>query len=224
MYVGRPFVTNSIAFGSNIVDIGNVANNSYRTLLVSDPEAQNGGAFNGAVFLYNIGRGLKDSCVAWVAGSGFEAYMGSQAIPVGDVDHDGRDDFMVARDAEIILGPAHIGAVTLFQGSDSYGPPVAVHEPALIPAAMTLSQNFPNPTSSLTDVTFTIRAPGLAGVGVSLKIFDLLGREVMTAYRGVADGYGYTIRINTAYLPAGEYVYRLQCAGTLLSKRMIVLH
>ena len=57
---------------------------------------------------------------------------------------------------------------------------------AAIPVAFTLSQNYPNPFNPSTNMKFTL--PQTASV--SVKIFDLLGREVKTLVNGVkSEGY-----------------------------------
>jgi hypothetical protein len=49
---------------------------------------------------------------------------------------------------------------------------------------------------------------------VSLKVYDVLGREVMTLVNGRQDAGAYNITLNAANLSSGVYFYRLQASAT----------
>lgn len=75
-----------------------------------------------------------------------------------------------------------------------------------IPRTPCLSQNFPNPFNPTTTIRFSIPTRDY----VSLKVFDLLGREVATLLREKLDAAEYSIVFNSRGLPSGIYFYRLQ--------------
>ena len=92
-----------------------------------------------------------------------------------------------------------------------------------IPTEFALLQNYPNPFNPSTTIRYEIPAPS----HVTLKIFDLLGREVATlvdepkaagAYHIVWYGNG----IN-GQAPTGVYLYRLRAGTTVISKKMLLL-
>lgn len=82
-----------------------------------------------------------------------------------------------------------------------------------------LHQNFPNPFNPTTEITYD-----LAGsADVSLVVFDLLGREVVSLVHGTQDAGRYTVNFNATGLPSGMYFYRLQTAEFTDMKKMMLL-
>jgi hypothetical protein len=218
----RPFVTHSTTFGWSVQDVGNVASPKYHSLLVTDPEASDVNNFNGAIFLYNIGAGLDTHCVAWHSSGGFEDYFGTQACKIGDADSDGFDDFLVARNADIILGADHIGEVTCYRGSAQYASPVGVREYGQSPTKLDLSSPFPNPAREWADVRIGVR--GASGSEVELTLYDMLGRNVGDVFRGIVDGFGYTLRVPVASLATGMYALVLKCGSGIAKQKLSVVH
>jgi len=91
-----------------------------------------------------------------------------------------------------------------------------------VPTGFTLSQNYPNPFNPSTKIQYTVGNAGL----VSLKVYDVLGREVATLVNGRQEAGSYTVPFNTSKgtlsLSSGVYFYRLQ-AGSLVSTRKLIL-
>jgi photosystem II stability/assembly factor-like uncharacterized protein len=87
-----------------------------------------------------------------------------------------------------------------------------------IPKEYQLFQNYPNPFNPATTIHFTLPKAGL----VTLKVFDLLGREVASLIsQELVAGY-FSVRWQ-ASVPSGTYVYRLQAGEYVESRKMIVL-
>jgi hypothetical protein len=86
------------------------------------------------------------------------------------------------------------------------------------PRATVLHQNYPNPFNPTTTVRFEIRDPRF----VSLRIYDVLGREVATLVNGKKDAGAYSLEWNAADCPGGIYFCRL-VAGTTTQTRKILL-
>ncbi|MBP1655095.1 MAG: hypothetical protein H6Q28_1651, partial [Bacteroidetes bacterium] len=85
-----------------------------------------------------------------------------------------------------------------------------------LPAEFALSQNYPNPFNPTTTIRYRIAgvagsaASGQAGgSGVSLKVYDLLGREVAVLVDEVRGPGEYDVRFDGRHLPSGVYYYRL---------------
>jgi S-formylglutathione hydrolase FrmB len=57
---------------------------------------------------------------------------------------------------------------------------------------------------------------------ISLKIYDLFGREVRTLVDGVSFRGEYTVRMNVSDLPAGVYMVRLQAEGQSAVRKLVV--
>jgi subtilisin family serine protease len=82
-----------------------------------------------------------------------------------------------------------------------------------------LSQNYPNPFNSVTAIEYRIFETGF----VSLKVYDVLGREVATLVSGVQRAGGYTVKYNATELSSGMYFYRLQVGRASATKAMILV-
>jgi hypothetical protein len=103
-------------------------------------------------------------------------------------------------------------------------PPTDVSEKE-IPGGFTLFQNYPNPFNPSTTIHFSLSSQERDGVRshASLKVFDLLGREVSTLVDGVMEPGEHTVEFNGENLSSGLYIYRLNAGGQTLSKSMLLL-
>ena len=75
-----------------------------------------------------------------------------------------------------------------------------------LPTGYALSQNYPNPFNPTTMIGFVLPSRSL----VSLKIFDLLGREVSTIASEELQAGSYTRQWNASNIASGVYFYRLE--------------
>ena len=57
---------------------------------------------------------------------------------------------------------------------------------------------------------------------VTLKVYDVLGREVSTIVNERKDAGVYSVRFDAAGLSSGVYVYRLQAGGVVEAKKLVV--
>jgi len=88
-----------------------------------------------------------------------------------------------------------------------------------IPEAFVLFQNYPNPFNPSTNITFNLPSKSF----VSLKVFDLLGREVATLVNQEKPAGTYNITFDAGKLPSGVYFYRLQAGSFIETKKLILL-
>ena len=78
------------------------------------------------------------------------------------------------------------------------------------PGAFVLAHNFPNPFTSTTIIRYFLQRDGI----VSLKVFDIMGREVATLDDTFRErGHWYTATFDAGNLAAGTYYYRIQVEG-----------
>ncbi|GJQ32961.1 MAG: hypothetical protein HBSAPP04_18000 [Ignavibacteriaceae bacterium] len=115
---------------------------------------------------------------------------------------------------------------TIYSRLITVSTPVGIDDPAPMPNTMVLEQNYPNPFSTgalsgnpVTTVRFTLPEAG----DITLKVFDLQGREVMTVYDGYMPAGSHDARINAEQLASGVYFYCLQAGGHALARPMVVL-
>ena len=82
-----------------------------------------------------------------------------------------------------------------------------------------LSQNYPNPFNPATTIEYTIPEGGF----VSLKVYDILGREVITLVNGKQEAGRHSVIFNGTGLTSGIYFYILKTENKLLTKKMSLL-
>lgn len=97
-------------------------------------------------------------------------------------------------------------------------PPTDVAETE-VPGGSKLFQNYPNPFNPRTTIGFRVSGLGY----MTLKVFDLLGREVSTLVDGVMEPGEHMIEFNGENLSSGVYIYRLNAGSHTISKSMLLL-
>ena len=98
--------------------------------------------------------------------------------------------------------------------------PVSVNQSGSeMPDNFYLNQNFPNPFNPTTSLEFGISELGL----VSLKVYDISGKEVMTLVNEVKQAGFYTVNFNGADLSNGIYFYTLSAGSFIATKRMLLI-
>ncbi len=85
--------------------------------------------------------------------------------------------------------------------------------------AYRLEQNYPNPFNPTTVISYQLPVAS----EVSLKVYDVLGREVMSLVNGRQDAGAYNITLNAANLSSGVYFYRLQAGNFVSTKKMMLV-
>jgi sugar lactone lactonase YvrE len=82
-----------------------------------------------------------------------------------------------------------------------------------------LSQNYPNPFNPSTTIRFAVAQP----TQVSLKIYDLMGKEVASLVSGYISAGEHEVVWNAAYLASGVYFYKLQAGSFVQTKKMLLV-
>ena len=94
-----------------------------------------------------------------------------------------------------------------------------VNENESIPTSYSLEQNYPNPFNPSTKIKYTLAENGY----VSIKVYDVLGREVQVLKSGYENAGNHSIEFNGGNLSSGVYIYRLTANGYSLSKKMLFM-
>jgi hypothetical protein len=89
---------------------------------------------------------------------------------------------------------------------------------APVPTKFVLNKNYPNPFNPSTQIAFSTTKEGL----VSLRVYDILGREVATLVNENRKPGEYTERFDGSRLASGVYMYALQSEDGRLTSRMIL--
>lgn len=99
----------------------------------------------------------------------------------------------------------------------------SVDEPKEIFNYYILTQNYPNPFNPSTKINYSLKEAGL----VSLKVFDILGREVAMLVNDIKEAGYHSVEFNASSasggLPSGVYIYTLQANGYTDSKKMLLV-
>ncbi len=90
---------------------------------------------------------------------------------------------------------------------------------ALVPGTVSLAQNYPNPFNPSTTISFSLPSKAF----VSLKIFDVMGREVATLASEDMPTGKYSRTWNASEMPSGMYFYRLQVGSFTETKKLLLI-
>ena len=82
-----------------------------------------------------------------------------------------------------------------------------------------LRNNYPNPFNPTTEIQYTIDKSDF----ITLRIYDILGKEIQTLVEDKQSPGRYNIRFDGSDLPSGVYFYSLQTSSSKETKKMILL-
>ncbi|MGE5411686.1 MAG: T9SS type A sorting domain-containing protein [Clostridiales bacterium] len=82
-----------------------------------------------------------------------------------------------------------------------------------------LMQNFPNPFNPSTSINFSIPERHF----VSLKVYDLLGREIAQILSSEFEAGTHTIKFTPKDIPSGVYLYKLESGSYIQSRKMMII-
>ena len=82
-----------------------------------------------------------------------------------------------------------------------------------------LEQNYPNPFNPSTKIVYQLPQ----SENVSLKIYDVLGNEIVTLFNEEKGPGKYEIDFNASHLSSGIYFYTLRAGAYINTKKMILI-
>ncbi len=88
-----------------------------------------------------------------------------------------------------------------------------------LPKEFRLDQNYPNPFNPTTMINYQLPVNSY----VTLKVYDILGREVKTLVEGNQTAGIHTVVFNGSALASGTYFYRLIAGGKFITRKMVIL-
>jgi hypothetical protein len=103
--------------------------------------------------------------------------------------------------------------------SFTYTTPVGVNDPVNTVNSFTLLQNYPNPFNPSTIIKYSLSERN----NVSLKIYDVLGREVANLVNETQGIGSHSISFNASKLASGLYIYTLRTGNNSMSKKMMLM-
>jgi hypothetical protein len=96
---------------------------------------------------------------------------------------------------------------------------VGTKECAAAPAEFRLGQNYPNPFNPSTTIRFSLPSAGHA----TLKIYDLIGREIETIVNDLMDSGEHSVTWAPTGLSTGVYFYKLKINDHIGTMKLILL-
>ncbi len=88
-----------------------------------------------------------------------------------------------------------------------------------IPKAFSVHQNYPNPFNPSTKIVYRVKSRE----SISLRVFDVLGREVATLVDEVKEPGEYPVTLDASHLSSGVYFYRLQIGQFMETRKLVLL-
>lgn len=88
-----------------------------------------------------------------------------------------------------------------------------------LPAKFKLYQNYPNPFNPVTTINFTLPFSGY----VELKIYNMLGEEMITLVDEYKNHGNYSVQFNGTNLPSGIYLYRINAGKYSEARKMLLI-
>jgi hypothetical protein len=82
-----------------------------------------------------------------------------------------------------------------------------------------LKQNHPNPFNPTTQINYSVKTTS----EVTLKVYDMLGKEVASLVNGRKEPGNYSVTFNAENLPSGIYVYKLTAGKFTTTKKLLLI-
>jgi len=96
---------------------------------------------------------------------------------------------------------------------------VNVEEEDIMPTVFKLEQNYPNPFNPATIIKFAVPQRSY----VVLKIYDILGSELITPVNEELESGWYEETFNASGYASGTYIYRMQAGDYISTKKMLLI-
>jgi photosystem II stability/assembly factor-like uncharacterized protein len=127
--------------------------------------------------------------------------------------------------ASVHFSDNHIGTIvgekgTILRTSSPESPVTAIAEPSVSPPrSFALAQNYPNPFNPTTAISYQLAAVS----AVTLRVYDILGREIATLVDGVQQAGHHSVRWDASLFTSGVYFYQLATDDFVETKKMLLV-
>lgn len=210
------------ASGFAVASTGDVNGDGFSDILIGAPNYSTDNDLMGETYLI-LGKAAADWEMDFNLSQADVSYYGEAAqdlsgysvASAGDVNGDGRDDFLVGAYAKRIRGSANVGKTYLLLGSLT----TSIVDERPIPTEFGLFQNYPNPFNPATTIAFSM----LQSSYVTLKVYNLLGQEVATLLEAHKPAGRHAVNFDASALGSGLYYYTLTAGDFKQSRKMLLI-
>jgi hypothetical protein len=105
---------------------------------------------------------------------------------------------------------------TAWNGEEPF--PTSIELVSEIANSFKLEQNYPNPFNPTTNIRFSLPESQL----VTVKVYDILGREIATLANGFMSAGSYNVPFNATNLSSGVYLYTVQAGTRIMTGKMML--
>ncbi|QQS37118.1 MAG: T9SS type A sorting domain-containing protein [Ignavibacteriales bacterium] len=95
----------------------------------------------------------------------------------------------------------------------------SIKTPSVLVDDYSLKQNYPNPFNPTTKIQFSLREKQ----NVTLKIYNILGKEIVTVLNEERNAGEHEINFDGSSLPSGIYFYKIQAGDFVVTKKMTLI-
>lgn len=96
---------------------------------------------------------------------------------------------------------------------------LAVKQPGGTLVAFAIQQNYPNPFNPSTVISYQLPVAGK----VTLKVYDVMGREMATIVDGAIDAGSHSVTFDASHLSSGLYFYEIRAGSFATVKKMLLM-
>ena len=140
-----------------------------------------------------------------------------------DFDYFGSGTPDVCRLVFLLPGPTgddfHVGSYFLLDDVTLSGTATSVNDKNIISAKFSLEQNYPNPFNPSTKIQYNLPENSF----VSLKVYNILGKEVASLVNSVVPAGSHEVVFNASGLNSGIYFYTLKTGNNFVQTRKMIL-
>ncbi len=143
-------------------------------------------------------------------------YKGCYAL-AADLNNDGRDELIMTQfNNSILPDTALVPRAWVFEYG---GTTTGIKDNHQVVSNYKLEQNYPNPFNPSTIIKYQIPKSSF----VTLKVYDILGRQVQTLVNENKIAGEYSVKFNSEKICSGVYIYQLQAGKYFETKKMILI-
>jgi hypothetical protein len=200
----------------NIAAANDVNNDGYTDVLVNLQAVDSSEIFNSMLSYYgsNLMDSIPDIEIKKIATGFFKS-----TCYFGNINNDLYKDYIIGE--EEWYGGVTPGAGKVYIYSFSLPDGIKADINSNFPNHFELFQNYPNPFNPTTSIQYVIGNRQF----VTLKIYNVLGKEIATLFNGFISSGNHQVEVDLSKfkLSSGIYFYRLQVGAIVQTKKLILL-